>query len=155
VIRVKLPGLRERREDIPLLVDHFIEKFNSLQNKQISGVSEEVMALLMEHVYPGNVRELENIIEHAFVLCRGELIETQHLPSNFQEPERKRVRRTGAALTLKELEAIYISDAIRRHHGNRTAAARELGIDPSTLFRKVKALKIELPEGDGRNRKKR
>ena len=75
VISLNLPSLRERREDIPLLVDHLVAKLNRIQGKDIEGVSEEVMAQLMEYEYPGNVRELENIIEQAFVLCRGRIIE--------------------------------------------------------------------------------
>ena len=70
-MRLELPSLRDRREDIPLLVDHFIARFNRLKGKDIAGVSDDVLARLMEHDFPGNVRELENIIEHAFVLCRG------------------------------------------------------------------------------------
>ena len=113
------------------------------------------MAILMEHDYPGNVRELENIIEHAFVLCRAGPIEVRHLPSSLrvrddiESPQRKR------GVTLKALEAMHIADAIRRHSGNRTAAAKELGIDPSTLYRKVKSLGIRLPDTDGRGRKRR
>ena len=80
VIHLKIPALRERREDIPLLVDHLVAKFNRLQGKDIAGVSQDVLVRLMDHDYPGNVRELENIIEQAFVLCRGGLIELQHLP---------------------------------------------------------------------------
>jgi DNA-binding NtrC family response regulator len=115
-------------------------------------VSEETSVLLLEPDYPGNVRELENIIEHAFVLCRGEWIEPRHLPPALRqhaaaewEPDRMR-------LTLKALEKMHIAEAIRRHGGNRTAAARELGINPSTLFRKIKALAIELPDKDGRSK---
>ena len=153
VFRLELSRLRDRREDIPLLVAHFITKFNRLQNKAIAGVSEEVMAILMEHDFPGNVRELENIIEHAYVLCRSGLIEVRHLPPRLRDKESRGswVGRTG--ITLKELEAIHISDALRRHGGNRTAAAKELGINPSTLFRKIKSLKLEVPEQDGRHRK--
>lgn len=154
VIRLKLPELRDRREDIPLLVDHFIAKFNCRQNKDVSGVSEEVMAILMEHDFPGNVRELENIIEHTFVLCRGGFIESRHLPPGLRERENFGYLPGKAGTTLKALEATHIADAIRRHSGNRTSAARELGINPSTLFRKIKSLKIELPEQDGRSRKK-
>ena len=84
VIRLALPNLRDRREDIPLLIEHFIAKFNRLQGKDVVGVSDEVLARLMEHDYPGNVRELENIIEHAFVLCRGALIELAHLPPQLR-----------------------------------------------------------------------
>jgi PAS domain S-box-containing protein len=152
VVRLLIPELQDRREDIPLLVDHFIAKFNRLQDKAIVGVSQDVMATLMEHDYPGNVRELENIIEHAFVLCRDGLIEIRHLPPHFLGVEHAQPAQGKRGLTLKALEAMHIVDAIRRHGGNRTKAAKELGINPSTLFRKVKALGIELPETDGRTR---
>jgi PAS domain S-box-containing protein len=142
VVRLRLPPLRERREDIPLLIDRFITRFNHVQNKDVVGASDAALALLMAHDYPGNVRELENIIEHAFVLCRGGLIEPQHLPPALHAALGKVPRRVKTALTLNELEAIHISDALRRHHGNRAAAARELGINPSTLFRKLRKLGI-------------
>ncbi len=153
VIRIELPPLKDRREDIPLLVDHFVAKFNNLQNKDVTGVTEEVMAVLMEYDYPGNVRELENLIERAFVLCKSGFIEAIHLPSFLQdEVPHPRTKGKGAA-TLKDLEAIHIADALRRHQGNRTKAAQELGIDPSTLFRKMKSLDLDLPKGDGRTKK--
>jgi len=151
VVRLELPPLRSRREDVPLLVEHFIAKFNRLQGRHIAGVSEEVTAILLDYDYPGNVRELENIIEHAFVLCRGPLIERQHLPPQLREGARPEPQPGSAGLTLRALEKMHITEAVRRHRGNRTAAARELGINPSTLFRKVKALGIELPENDGRS----
>jgi len=153
VVRLQLPELRDRRDDIPLLVSHFIARFNRVQGKDIAGVSDEVMGILMEHDYPGNVRELENIIEHAFVLCRGGLIEMKHLPSNLRKPGPAERLQTGPGVTLRELEAMHIVEAVRRHGGNRTAAAKELGIDPSTLFRKVKSLGIKLPDKDGRSRR--
>jgi len=150
VVRLRLPELRDRREDIPLLLGHFIAKFNRLQGKDIVAVSDEVMAILMEHDYPGNVRELENIVEHAFVLCSGGLIEVRHLPPELRRDVTGPGEAARSGATLRELEAIHIADAVRRHRGNRTAAARELGIDPSTLFRKVKALRISLPEPERR-----
>jgi PAS domain S-box-containing protein len=143
VVRLGLPPLRERREDIPLLVDRFVARFNSVQAKDIVGVSEGALAVLMAHNYPGNVRELENIVEHAFVLCRGGLVEVQHLPPTLQAAGGKRGRRPGRGLTLCELEAIHIADALRRHRNNRAAAARELGVNPSTLFRKLKSLGLD------------
>lgn len=145
VIRLRLPELRERRQDIPLLAERFISKFNRLRNRKIVGLSEAALAVLMRHDFPGNVRELENIIEHAFVLCTNGLIQVAHLPPELvgEEPSSSG---DGSAMTLKDLEAIHIADAVRRHHGNRNAAAEELGIDPSTLFRKVKSLGIALPK---------
>lgn len=139
VIRIELPSLCARREDIPLLIEHFIGRFNRLKGKDIAGVSDEVLARLMEHDFPGNIRELENIIEHAFVLCRGGVIETKHLPPYLRGGE---VLPLGKAMTLRSLEKLLISDALRRNGENRHKAAKELGINPSTLFRKLKILKL-------------
>jgi transcriptional regulator with PAS, ATPase and Fis domain len=139
VIRLKLPALRERREDIPLLVDRIVAKFNRLQEKDIAAVSEEVLVRLMEHDYPGNVRELENIIEQAFVLCRGGWIELHHLPPELR-PAVARADGVGGSMRLRSMEAHLIDAALKRHNGNRTQAARELGINASTLYRKLKAL---------------
>jgi PAS domain S-box-containing protein len=154
IVRVELPLLRERREDIPLLVEHFIAKFNRLQGKHVAGVSEEAKAILVAHDYPGNVRELENIIEYAFVLCRGGLIDWQHLPPSLRSQHDLDSLADGRNVTLKDREALHIVETIRRHHGNRTAAARELGIHLSTLFRKIKSMRIDVPDGDGRSRNK-
>ncbi len=152
VMQVQLPPLRERREDIPLLIEHFVSKFNRLQQKNVAGVSEEVMAILLEYDYPGNIRELENIIEHASVLCRGGLVEPRHLPAHLRDRPDLEPPSTGGEVTLKSLERMHIAEAIRRHGGNRKAAARGLGIHPSTLFRKIKSLGINLPATDGRRR---
>ncbi|MBN1851242.1 MAG: sigma 54-interacting transcriptional regulator [Pirellulales bacterium] len=152
VMQIQLPPLRDRREDIPLLVEHFVSKFNRLQQKNIAGVSEEVMAILLEYDYPGNIRELENIIEHAFVLCRGGLLKPAHLPTIFQNRSPWEPFASDRELTLRSLVKMHITNAIQRHGGNRKAAAKGLGIHPSTLFRKIKLLNIELPEKDGRSR---
>ncbi len=147
VIRLALPNLRDRREDIPLLVEHFIAKFNRLQGKDVVGVSDEVLARLMDHDYPGNVRELENIIEHAFVLCRGALIEMAHLPPQLRGTT-EATSPNIAGMTLEAMERFLIANALQRHNGNRTAAARQLGINPSTLFRKLKSLGIDSPKSE-------
>lgn len=139
VVRLDLPTLRERREDIPLLVDHFVARFNRLQSKDVAGVSEEVLARLMEHDFPGNVRELENAIEHAFVLCRSGVVEGRHLPPHLRTDGAGESARLPRGLTLAAMERFLIRDALRRHGDNRAEAARELGIDRSTLFRKLKA----------------
>ena len=152
VVCLTLPALSDRQEDIPLLVDHFVGKFNRLKNKAVVGVSEEVMATLMAHDYPGNVRELENIIEHAVVLCRGGLIEMGHLPAPLQGAGDAETPTRWQGLTLEALEKIHIADALRRHGGNRKAAARELGINPSTLYRKMKSFDITVPDKNGRSK---
>jgi PAS domain S-box-containing protein len=153
VIRLELPNLAERREDIPLLIDHFIDRFNRLQSKDVVGVSDEVLTLLMSYEFPGNARELENIIEHAFVLCSSGLIETVHLPPELRAGREVPAVETRAGMTLRSVEAMHISLALQRHGGNRKAAAEELGIHPSTLFRKIKDLGIEPPRRDGRSRR--
>jgi len=152
VIHLKLPGLVERREDIPLLVDHLISRFNRHQGKDIAGVSHEVMACLMRHDYPGNIRELENIIEQAFVLCRGCMIEMSHLPPELR-PTTGRGSGDVQPMSLQALEKLFITETLQRHNGNRKLAARDLAINVSTLYRKIKSLQIDSPERDGRGRR--
>jgi PAS domain S-box-containing protein len=142
VIRIELPSLCDRREDIPLLIEHFVARFNRLRGKDIAGVADDVLARLMEYPFPGNVRELENILEHAFVLCRGSLIEVQHLPPHLRGETPGQKLHLQKGMTLREMERLLIIDALRRNHGNRNQAARELGINPSTLFRKLRSLKL-------------
>ena len=128
----------------PLLVDHFIARFNRLQGKGIA-FPEGALARLMEHDFPGNVRELENVIEHAFVLCRGALIEEHHLPPNLRAETIAGETRLPRGLTLDAMEKLLIRDALQRHGGNRAAAARDLGINASTLFRRLRAQKSAKP----------
>jgi len=154
VVRVHIPPLRERRGDIPLLVDHFIERFNHLKNKAVSGVSPDVAALLMGHDFPGNVRELENVIEHAFVLCRGGVIHVRHLPPYLHPHDRAAADSEPGSKSLDELEARFIAEALRRNHGNRQATAAELGMHKTTLWRKIKRLGIGLPPVDGRSHRR-
>jgi PAS domain S-box-containing protein len=143
VVRFRLPPLRERREDIPLLVDHSIQRFNTRYGKSICCVSNEVMAELMNYAFPGNIRELENVMEHSFVLCQGQVIEKKDLPEVFHGHEAAGTRAGGEFRTLKQMEAVMIAQALRRTEGNRAAAARELDINPSTLFRKLKTLGLD------------
>jgi transcriptional regulator with PAS, ATPase and Fis domain len=149
VVRVDLPPLVERREDIPLLVDHFIREFNAKTGKSVEGVSDEVMDLFMHHDFPGNVRELSNLIEHAFILCRGPVIEVDHLPMDFVKRSRAplpvEAKRGGRALERSEVATIR--SALERNRGHRGRTAAELGIDPSTLWRKMKRYGIEYPVG--------
>lgn len=153
VVHLSLPMLRQRREDIPLLVDHIVAKFNRLQGRDVAGLSVEAMARLMEHDFPGNVRELENIIEQAFVMCRSGIIELHHLPPELRTPTPSAAE-GFSPMSLKRMETLLITEVLQRFHGDRRQAARELGIDPSTLYRKIKALGIPVPDTDGRSRDK-
>ncbi len=140
VVRLELPPLADRREDIPLLVDHFVARFNASMGKGVKGLSREAMGVIMQHRFPGNVRELENAIEHAFVLCRGEVIEPQHLPPEIVQKVRSSA--IGRKGVLEEAEASAIRQALEKADGNRELAAKELGIHRTTLWRKMKRLGI-------------
>ncbi|MFW6054766.1 MAG: sigma-54 interaction domain-containing protein [Thermodesulfobacteriota bacterium] len=154
VIQLSLPPLRERKEDIPLLVERFIARLNSKRNRAIAGVDREAMARLMAYDFPGNIRELENIIEHAFVLCQNTILRKEHLPSGLGEAPLFEGRGTLEDI-LKAAEARAIQDALKRNNYNRLATARDLGLHKSTLFRKIHKLGITLPEMDGRSERGR
>jgi PAS domain S-box-containing protein len=143
VIRLNLPPLCERREDIPLLVDHFLEYFNRIHPCKPHGVAPEAMAALMAYNWPGNVRELKNAIEQAVVLCPGNRIEVHHLPEPVV-PEPNHVL-PAAGLTLREIEKRAIEWALQRNENRPVATARELGIDKNTLRRKIKRFGIAVP----------
>jgi len=147
VISIHLPSLRERREDIPLLIDYFLKKYSKQNQKSISDISKEARNLLLHYPYPGNVRELENFIERAVVLCRGEIITTQDLPFHLQEgkPERqwefqKRVK--SLPESLEEVERDLIVKALHQHQGIQTKAAENLGISERVLRYKMKKYRI-------------
>jgi len=154
VVRLELPPLRKRPEDIPLLADHFIQHFNRLRSANITGLSAEALRVLQEHGFPGNIRELENVIERAFVLCHHGEIQPEHLPSGLRRqamapeffPAADRLR---ASATNAEAEIILAT--LRRHHFNRVATAAELGIHKSTLHRKIRRFGLDLPDLDGRS----
>lgn len=151
VIQMDIPPLRRRKEDIPLLVEHFIARFNRIQGKSVTGLRSEVMGPLMAHDWPGNVRELENVVERAFVLCESGPIGMGHLPEELR-PGRKESPEPGMEMAeaRKSLEAQLIREALERNHYHRLAAARDLGIHKSTLFRKIKAFDISIPDGKSR-----
>jgi PAS domain S-box-containing protein len=143
VIKLTLPRLAERRDDIPLLVDHFVSHFNARTGKRITGLSPEAMRLFMNYDFPGNIRELENIIEHGFVLCRGRVITLEHLPRDLQGPQAgAEVPAKNSNASLKDAEAGVIRSLLAEHGGSRVKTARALGINPSTLWRKMKRLGI-------------
>ena len=152
VVCLYLPSLRERKEDIPLLIDHFIRKNNLLREKKITGFSREALAILMSYDFPGNIRELENAVEHAFVLCREGQITPHCLPDTIIGSMHPAVTPLTVEGTIKAMETRAIRDALERNHYNRLAAARDLGMHKSTLFRKMKILGMDLPQKDGRSK---
>ncbi len=130
VITVELPPLRDRREDIPLFVEHFRLQLNQELNRSVDQISPEVMDLFMEYRWPGNVRELKHVLEHAMIRCRGALVDVGHLPQELR-------RGSVSLLTRSGSEEDAIRDALRRVGGNRSRAAKLMGIDRKTLYRKL------------------
>ena len=142
VINIHLPPLRDRMDDFPLLVNHFIEKFNDKFNKNIKQFSSSAYDILLDYHYPGNIRELENVIEHCFVLCNGEIIQVECLPKRLREQKKETdiPIKTNSKTGLKNVERNLIISVLEKHNHNRTKAASELNINPSTLWRKMKKL---------------
>lgn len=148
VVGITLPPLRERREDIPLLVDHFVDKFRAEKQKDIAGVSDRVLKLLMKHNFPGNIRELENIIEYAFILCPGGFIQKEHLPESFlPETDDHAISSMNmdAGMTLEQVEEQVIFNSLQRNKWKKMITCRELGISKDTLRRKIERYNLENP----------
>ena len=155
VISVELPPLRNRKEDISLLAAHFVERFNRLQNKNVTGFTPGAFSLLMAHNWPGNVRELVNVVERAFVLCKAKWITPEHLPEELTGSRPRPADPQDMESAKRSAEEQFILEALRRNDFNRAAAARELGIHKSTLYRKILSLNISLPEQNGRNSRRK
>ncbi len=146
VVGLDLPALRQRKEDIPALVDSFITRINHLRGTEVSGINQEALALLMAYDFPGNIRELQNILEHATVLCPDGILEPHCLPEAFQ-PERRSLRPTDSMDEARQAtEARIITQALKEHRYNKAATARSLGIHKATLYRKIKRLGLALTD---------
>jgi transcriptional regulator with PAS, ATPase and Fis domain len=145
VINIHLPPLKERMDDLPLLVNHFIENFNRKFNKNIRQFSSSAYELLMDYNWPGNIRELENVVEHSFVLCSGEIIQVECIPKRLRVPGEKNAAPiySGVLKGFKEAEKELIISVLYRNQGNRTKTAKELRINSSTLWRKMKKYGID------------
>ena len=140
VIPVNLPPLRDRKEDIPLLLNHFIDKFSRLKGKPVTDLSPDTLAALMNHDFPGNIRELENIIERAVVLTRGPVIRVGDLPENLRPDDNSP---ESGSKSLDDIEANFIREALRKNNWNRAKTASELGMHKTTLWRKMKRLGVK------------
>ncbi len=152
VLVIKLPPLRDRRGDVPLLCDHFINKFNVRYNKIIEGMSKEAQDCLLSYEYPGNIRELENIIEHAFIFCKDPVIGSHHLPDHIKNVDQDRAIKTLATVkNFDELEKLFLLSVLAETHGSKIKAAEKLGIHKATLFRKLKKLGISSEDENSQN----
>ncbi len=152
VVHVELPPLRDRKEDIPLLVQHFVERFNTLQGRRIMGCSERVRSALMRYDFPGNIRELENAIEHAFVICIDSTIQLDDLPEHILKKVFKEGKQSFAPLPLEDAEKQTLLQVLEDNDFNRTQTAKELGISRNTLWRKMKKYGILSDGQSARNK---
>lgn len=148
VVKIELPPLRQRKEDIPLLVDHFINKFNKLKGKEIIGASPETMNILMNLNYPGNVRQLENIIEHVFALSNESIIKPHHLPDETYKG--KTVSSNIKLDSLGNIEKQFILNMLEKNNWNRSKTAKDIGIHKTTLYRKIQKLGIKPSSANNR-----
>ena len=152
VVPIHIPTLRERIEDIPLLVNHFIREFNKTFNKHILKITTQALSQLMQHSWPGNVRELENVLERAFVTTDGETIDTVILSHDIEHGETLNALpsadidipfKVARSMVEKRFEKNYLIEALRRYEGNVSKTAKETGINPRTLWRKIKKHELE------------
>ncbi|MBW1800409.1 MAG: sigma 54-interacting transcriptional regulator [Deltaproteobacteria bacterium] len=157
VVKLVLPPLRNRKEDIPLLIDHFIKKFNRLSGKEITGLSPDALSIVMSHNFPGNIRELENIIEYATVVSKAHFIDVEHLPDYlFERAQNMNAgvsrKQEKSVFSLDDVEKSLIFETLKKNDWNRGRTAAQMGIHPSTLWRKIKRLNIDIPKQDGRTK---
>ncbi len=139
VVTLRIPPLAQRKEDIPLLASYFLQKYSTQMKKDVTAVSQEVLAVLMDYDYPGNVRELENIIERGVAIVDGDTITLAHLPDELRDTSRTPFQKKNGKLpTLEEHEREYIHWVLKEVGGNQTTAAQTLGINRSSLWRKLK-----------------
>lgn len=138
VVEVALPALRDRKDDIPLLVEHYLRTFNNKFNKNIEAVTNSVMEIFMSYDWPGNVRELENALEHSFILCHQNTICDNHLPNELIDLSNAK----APSITDTESESTAIIEALRRAGWNKSKAARLLGITVRTVYRKIEKYNI-------------
>ena len=139
VIGIHVPELKERREDIPLLAEHFLGVYRQKLKKDVREIGPEALALLLDYDWPGNVRELENCIERAVVLARGEVLRLEDLPPGLRRltPAQSLTFAVGTPLEVLERQALVAT--LQEVNGNKAAAARLLGISQRTLYRKIKS----------------
>ena len=138
VITVNIPPLRERKEDIPLLIEHFMDLFDQTIEGKINGITSSAMKILLNHDYPGNVRELENIIEHAYILCRENYVTPKNLPDYLTDRFASHSVKGKKMEIVSSFEKELIEDTLKHYGGSITRAAEELGVHRSTLWRKMK-----------------
>ncbi|HLG20178.1 MAG TPA: sigma 54-interacting transcriptional regulator, partial [Bdellovibrionota bacterium] len=139
VITITIPPLRSRRDDIPLLLNHFLVYYAQKNGKRITGFSEEVRQLLMDYGWPGNVRELENLVERAVVLTKGPELTVDHLPELVRKAPAAEGDRIPIpiGMPLEEVENLLIRETLKRAGGDKTLAAKLLGVAPRTIYRKL------------------
>ncbi len=141
VVQITMPPLRERRSDIPLLIEHFVKRFNERFNRHVKGFEDDAAGQMMGYGWPGNIRELQHAVEHAFVLSRGDLISIKHLPPELHDP----INCQDVAVENSDDEVETLVAALEKSGGNKSRAARLLGVSRRTIYRRIDELGIETP----------
>lgn len=147
VVEVDLPSLGERKEDVPLLCQHFLEVYRKHMGRPIQGFTNEAMSAMMQYQWKGEVRELENVVERAVIFCDKELIGLEHLPEYFRQVASQQLSvAPGGHQTLRDavkaFERTYIEQVLAQHDRNKEATAQALGVSLSSLYRKMEELEI-------------
>lgn len=144
VMNIQLPPLRQRKDDLPILVNHFIDKFNSKFERNIKHFSSSAFDILMDYNWQGNIRELENVIEHCFVLCGSDVIQIEHLPKRLREGDFQSImsNTSNNFNHIKDAERSIIINTLKKHNGSRSETAKELNVHPTTLWRKMKKFNL-------------
>lgn len=135
---LEAPSLAQRREDIPYLIDHFLAKLRARTGRNISGLTESALAALLNHDYPGNIRQLQNFLEHGFALCQEGRLDLDHLPAELRRRADPLSEEDADLSLISQSEKKLIIEALHRHNGRRSPAARELGLSTTTLWRRMK-----------------
>jgi DNA-binding NtrC family response regulator len=143
VIEIRIPSLRERKDDIPLLIKHYLQVFNDEAGKKIKDIDYEAMQAMLAYDWPGNIRELRNTLERAVVLAEGDVVTLHDLPDKFRSLDLEGIATSSLRQALDDYEREYIRRSLAENKGNKEATATRLGIDLATLYRKLKKLRID------------
>jgi len=143
VIPIYLSKLKERKEDIPLLVDHFLTKYGLESGRGKKSVSQETLDLLMKYDWPGNIRELENVIERSVILCKDKIIRPEYLPQNIHKGPKGELSIFIPNRQLEDVEKQYIYEVLKENNWNKSKSAKILGIERMTLYKKIKKYNLK------------
>jgi len=146
VVEVSIPRLAQRRDDLPLLHRHFLEKYSALYQKQVTGITRRAQARLAAHTWPGNVRELENVISAACIMANGPIIDLQDLPEIFRTPDQGIASDDEELMPLEQLQQRHLLRVLSRVQGNKARAAEILGVGRNTIYQMLSRIRATTPQ---------